>query len=404
MMSYIKAGIFFIILAIGGFVGWRYYLYYSSEMAPSMEVYGVQSGGGLSGESRITIKGYDDYKVASFKVLLDDEILVKPTVIGKKSFSFPFTLSTKELKQGMHTLTITLTNAAHKEQTTTTELPFYVDNLPLQAALTKNESDARIYQGRTLHVEFQANKEIKEAQLKTLSETYACYLQSNRGYIYECFVPIDCEEVAQEYPYTVEVTDWAGDTMSLDGKFKVVAFPFKKQTIRVDKEKIKEENEIGLPESQLEEDIEAITKKSPQKKLWRGKFIVPLELKDNKHISSDFGVIRATQERGLKQHKALDLIAYPKSVVWAPQDGILVIKERYAHSGNTIAIDHGYGLLSLFFHLDQFANINVGDQIKKGNPVGTLGKTGYATGYHLHWEMRVNSVPVDPLQWTKPNF
>ena len=404
MMSYIKAGIVCIFLLIGGFIGWRYYAYYSSETPPALEVLGVRSGGGLSGDARITIKGHDDYKVASIQVLLDGEILVKPTAIGRKSFSFPFTLSTKDLEQGEHSLAIEVTNAAHNQQKTNLEVPFYVDNMPLQAALTKNESDARVYQGRTLHVELQANKEIKQAQLKTLSENYPCYLQSNRGYIYECFVPIDCEEVAQEYPYTVEVTDWAGETMSLEGKFRVVAFPFKKQTIRVDKEKIKEENEIGLPEKQLEDDIIALTKKSLKKKLWHGKFIVPIELKDSKQITSDFGVIRATQERGLCQHKALDLIAYPKSVVWAPQDGIVVIKDRYAHSGNTIAIDHGHGIMSLFFHLDQFADINVGDRIKKGNPVGTVGKTGYATGYHLHWEMRVNTVPVDPLEWTKPNF
>ena len=69
-------------------------------------------------------------------------------------------------------------------------------------------------------------------------------------------------------------------------------------------------------------------------------------------------------------------------------------------SGNTIAIDHGHGIVSLYYHLNDFSDIEVGDSVKKGNPVGTLGMTGYASGYHLHWELRVNGVPVDPLQWT----
>ena len=94
----------------------------------------------------------------------------------------------------------------------------------------------------------------------------------------------------------------------------------------------------------------------------------------------------------------------PKSVVWAPQDGVVVMKARFAHSGNTVVIDHGYGILSMFFHLDSFAPIEVGETIKKGNPIGTLGKTGYATGYHLHWELRIGNVPVDPMEWTKPGF
>jgi murein DD-endopeptidase MepM/ murein hydrolase activator NlpD len=403
-MSYIKVGIFSALVLIGLVVGWRFYGNYGGATVPHIEVTGIRPNQGLSGDVSIVVKGSDASKIASVTVLIDEKPLVKELELSKKTFSYPLTLSSKELSQGHHVLRVVVENDAHEKKITRLEVPFYSDNLPLQASLTKNESDARIYQGRTLHVAFQANKEIKDAHMKTLSQSYPCYLQSNRGFIYECFVPIDCEEIPQEYPYSIEVTDWAGTTLHLDGTFHVVAFPFKKQTIRVDKEKIKEENEIGLPEKQLETAIEELTKKSPHKKLWSGRFIVPLELTDNKQITSDFGVIRATQERGLSQHKALDLVAFPKAVVWAPQDGIVVIKERYAHSGNTIAIDHGYGLMSLFFHLDQFAPVNVGDPVKKGNPVGTVGKTGYATGYHLHWEMRVNTVPVDPLEWTTPNF
>jgi murein DD-endopeptidase MepM/ murein hydrolase activator NlpD len=58
----------------------------------------------------------------------------------------------------------------------------------------------------------------------------------------------------------------------------------------------------------------------------------------------------------------------------------------------------------MFFHLEDFANINVGDKVAMGRPVGTLGKTGHATGYHLHWEMRINNIPIDPMQWTREIF
>ena len=61
-------------------------------------------------------------------------------------------------------------------------------------------------------------------------------------------------------------------------------------------------------------------------------------------------------------------------------------------------------ILSLFFHLDSFGNNAIGDKIKKGNPLGTLGMTGYASGYHLHWEMRIMMIPIDPMQWTKHDF
>ena len=147
--------------------------------------------------------------------------------------------------------------------------------------------------------------------------------------------------------------------------------------------------------------MDELLKKSPHEKLWRGPFCAPIDVA---RVTCDFGTIRTTQEKGRYMHKGLDLANAPKSVVWAPHDGIVVHKERYAFTGNTVIIDHGWGILSLFFHLDNFADIQVGQKVAKGNPIGTLGKTGYATGYHLHWEMRVNNVQVDPMQWTKTNF
>lgn len=404
MISYIKSGIFLVLVLIGGYTVWQYKSYYGADKNPQVEVIGLKPNQGFNKDARITIKGSDSYRVATLSVALDNSSLIKELAIGRSSFTHEFALPTKDLEQGLHSLSITVESAGNKKLKTDLEIPFMIDRLPLQATLTKNELDAQVYQGRTLHIEFQANKEIKDATLKTLSFSYPCFLKSNRGYIYECFVPIDCEEVPQEYPYIIVITDWVGTSMTLQGQFKVVPFAFKKQMLKVNKEKIEAENKLGLPEKQLEAEVEELTKKSPRKKLWQGHFILPLEFNDKSQVTSDFGVIRATQERGLNQHKALDLIAYPKSVVWAPQDGIVVLKGRYAHSGNTVVIDHGYGILTLFFHLDTLADLKVGDSIKKGKPLGTVGKTGYATGYHLHWELRVNNVPVDPFEWTKEGF
>lgn len=61
-------------------------------------------------------------------------------------------------------------------------------------------------------------------------------------------------------------------------------------------------------------------------------------------------------------------------------------------------------VFSLFYHLEDFSKVEVGQKVAKGNPIGTIGKTGYATGYHLHWEMRINNIAVDPMQWTKQIF
>ena len=70
-------------------------------------------------------------------------------------------------------------------------------------------------------------------------------------------------------------------------------------------------------------------------------------------------------------------------------------------SGNTVVLEHGMGVHSHYYHLNDFAEIEVGDVIGKGVKIGRMGKTGYATGYHLHWEVRIDNVAVDPLEWTE---
>ena len=229
----------------------------------------------------------------------------------------------------------------------------------------------------------------------------SCVEESAKSPIYECFIPIPCEETPNEYLFSIEVADHVGNVLNLENKFQIIMYPFKKQNLQVSAETVQKEKQIDLAMADLEENLQKLALQSPQEKLWRGTFCTPIDIAK---ITCDFGTIRTTQERGRYMHKALDVINAPKSVIWATQDGVVVVKDRYAFSGNTVVIDHGCGVLSLFYHLEDFANITVGQKVSKGNPIGTLGKTGYATGYHLHWELRVNNTAVDPMQWTKSTF
>ncbi len=404
MISYAKIVGGLAVVLLVSYVGWTTYRYFTLVSTPTFTVVGIEPGGSYAGDVAASVQGQDDYKVASLSIFVDNKPLVDKAKIGKRSFEYPFTVSTQALSEGEHVLRIEVANGAYNRNMAEQTFTFSVDNQPLQTAFVKNDTGAQVFQGRTLHVQFQANKPLKHAEVKTLAKTYPGFRASPRELIYECFIPIDTEEIPHDYLFTITSTDKVGNSGTIEGNFKVVPFSFRKQTLRIDANKMKKEDEAGLAEKEFEADIERLTAQSPKEKLWRGTFIAPLELKDPKQITTEFGMIRATQERGLRQHKALDIIALPKSVIWATQDGIVVLKNRYAHSGNTLVIDHGWGVLSLFYHLDSFAPIEVGDRIKKGNPVGTLGKTGYATGYHLHWEMRVGNVAVDPMEWTKQGF
>lgn len=380
------------------FAGWNAYHYFFDTTAPCIEFVGIEQDGYYAGEVSCAIASN---KRGELCVWLDGNPLISNFSLPSNSKKYPFSIPTRTIANGKHTLTIELTDASFYKQKTSLERSFNVDNVPLQAAFLKPDADYKVLQGRTLHIQFQANKEIEKATVRALANTYDCYPESKNSSIYECFIPIACEENANEYLFSVEVADRVGNQLTLDNKFQIVMFPFKKSTLAVDSAHILAEKEKGLSHQELERRLAELAQSSPKEKLWRGSFCPPIDIQ---RTTTEFGTVRTTQERGRYAHKALDVVNAPKSVVWATQDGVVVLKERYELSGNTVVIDHGCGILSLFYHLDDFADVEVGQKVAKGNPIGTLGKTGYAKGYHLHWETRVNNIAVDPMQWTKETF
>jgi hypothetical protein len=386
-----------LIVTMVSWIGWKTYLYFFDMSLPNITIGSLENGGYYCGEVQCSVVSDKRCKLS---VWLDGQFLASGTEICRPEQECPFVIPTRTINNGKHTLKIIAVDMTYHRNKTTEEREFTVDNVQLQAVFVKPETEYKVFQGRTLHIQFQVNKEIKEAKVHALAKTWNCFAEIPGSLIYECFLPIQCEEQPNEYLFSVELTDKVGNVLNLDSKFQVVFFPFKRERLQVKQEKLKEEQELGLLEG-LEQTIELINKNSPCEKLWRGSFCTPIDVE---RITCEYGTVRTTQEKGRYIHRALDIINAPKSVVWAPQDGVVVLKERYTSSGNTIVLDHGWGVLSLFFHLDSFANIEVGQKIAKGNPLGTIGKTGYATGYHLHWEQRVNNIAVDPVQWTKETF
>ncbi len=379
-----------------GWVGYSTFGYFFDTQSPKITLHGVQNTH-CSGDVQCNVM-VD--KPGTLSLLIDEVPLVHDFAIADKNKPYSFTVPTENLSDGKHSFKVVCTDTSYNKNATCLESDFVVDNKPLRVAFT-HESDFKVLQGRTLHVQFRVNKDIEKARVKALAQTYDCFAENEISDVYECYIPITCEEKPNEYLFSVEVVDKVGNQSTLDNTFNIVQCSFKKQTIKVDPEKIEKEKERGRAIAQLEEQLTLLAQESPKEKLWRGSFCTPIDID---RVTCEFGTIRTTQERGRYAHKALDVINHPKSVVWATQDGVVALKDRFDFSGNTVVVDHGHGVLSLFYHLDDFADIEVGQKIAQGNPVGTLGKTGYATGYHLHWEMRVNNMQVDPMQWTKDTF
>jgi len=388
-----------VVLGVVGWIGKNTYHYFFDKKSPEVILSGITQGGYYAGDISCVVNGCHPYKVGKISVFLDGTPLIYNFSIGKCSFEHPFTINTRALTNGKHDLKVKLVDGTFHKNEAIEERQFSVDNTHLQAAFVRPVTDLKVFQGKTLTLQFQSSKPLKEAKLHAFSKTFDCVPEKEGSLVYETFVPIDCEETPNEYLFSINCMDQVENVVTLEGKLQVVPFPFKKGNLTVSADYVAKEKELGLSPQQLTDQLAVLSEQSPARKLWHGQFCAPTDILS---ITTEFGNIRTTPQRGRYAHKAIDIANHPRSIVWAPQDGKVVVKERYGYSGNTVVIDHGCGILSLLFHLDSFADdLEVGQMIKKGNPVGRLGRTGYAAGYHLHWEMRIKNIAVDPLEWTK---
>ncbi len=389
-----------VILFFIGRASFNMYQYFFDKSIPELIISGIKDGGYYAGDISCIVNGSHSYKVGKISVFLDEKPLIYNFSISKQSFEYPFSINTRALAHGKHTLSVKLIDGTYKKNTVEGSYIFFVDNVPLQAAFTSSESDIKVFQGRVLHLQFQASKFLKEAKVNIFSQEISCFPEAKNSTIYEAFVPVECEQAPNEYLFQINCLDNVDNAITLEGKVQVVHYPFKKQKLlRIAEDKVEKEKAAYISQKELDEKLKNLIALSPQYKLWHGPFVIPF---DATAVTSEFGVIRTTPTRGIYTHKGIDFAGQIRGTVWAPHDGIIIEKDRYAFSGNTVVIDHGCGVFSLLFHLDSFASdIAIGQKIKKGSPVGKMGMTGFADGYHLHWEMRVNNIAVDPIEWTK---
>jgi murein DD-endopeptidase MepM/ murein hydrolase activator NlpD len=129
---------------------------------------------------------------------------------------------------------------------------------------------------------------------------------------------------------------------------------------------------------------------------WVGNFAMPVE---STRRTSRFGdrrrFIYADGAEARSIHNGVDLAAPTGTPVYAPGGGRVVFAEERIVTGNSVVIEHFPGVYGLFYHLDTI-DVSEGELLERGEPIGTVGSTGVSTGPHLHWELRVGGVSVDP--------
>jgi murein DD-endopeptidase MepM/ murein hydrolase activator NlpD len=204
-------------------------------------------------------------------------------------------------------------------------------------------------------------------------------------------VGIDLETIPGTHAVDIEVGELPA-VEQVAYPVRVTARKFRTRTLTVD------EAFVNPPAPAMERiaretaELNALWASPNPVKLWDGPFVRPVDEPAN----SAFGSRTVLNGQPRSPHSGADFSSDAGTPIKAPNAGRVVLAGDRYFTGNTVMIDHGLALFSLFAHLSE-TSVREGDIVMRGHVIGKVGATGRVTGPHLHWSVRANGARVDPL-------
>ncbi len=215
------------------------------------------------------------------------------------------------------------------------------------------------------------------------------FIATDGGWI--CLVPVKMEAKAGTYDLSFHVGDF-----SFSEKITVTEKEVPLQYLTVAPATLEQTLDDEAVRSAFNEFYQKYRWYNTGVKFWEGEFMKPLGDSWYKETTK-YGTFRTFSNGKTEWHNATDMGVGGGTPIYATNSGIVLFSDYLGLTGNTILINHGFGVISWHYHLSS-RNVSTGDRVEKGDFIGRVGTTGLSTGNHLHFGITVGGMFVDPMQ------
>lgn len=261
-------------------------------------------------------------------------------------------------------------------------------NIPVEVKLSESYvlSKSILKQGDMLTI---TALHADNASIITLDQTLTTYFKWYQGdNVLRGYIPTNYN--TEIGVYTLTFTNTETGTVSKH-EIEIVSRDFKEQIFSVDTT-VQENTQNDAAYEEYRNVFKPVRKVSADKRYYTEPFIFPT----TGRLSTEFGETRIVNGKPTNyNHMGLDIAAATGTEVVATNAGKVVLSQELILVGNTVIIDHGEGLLSIYQHMDS-RTVELGEMVTLGQPIGTVGSTGFSSGAHLHFAMSLFDVDLEP--------
>jgi hypothetical protein len=209
---------------------------------------------------------------------------------------------------------------------------------------------------------------------------------------WEALFGIDLDQDPGEYPVRVWLASAKGSAGSeVKASLRILPQAFGEERLTLPESKVHLSRKDLARVKKENARIASVWSAETPERLWDGPFLVPVEGRPG----SPFGLRRWINGEPRSAHTGMDIKASEGQPVRAANSGRVVLVGDFFFGGNSVFVDHGQGVYTMYMHLSR-VRVTEGQEVAKGEVLGLVGMTGRATGPHLHWGVRLGGARVDP--------